>query len=57
MVQQETLSSPVQLASEGIQVIVGLLTEYETCKTTGSLAFFFTLDRYENLLKVESRIL
>lgn len=51
MVQQETLSSPVQLASEGIQAIVGLLTEQETCKTTGSLALVFTLDRYANLVE------
>lgn len=51
MVQQETLSSPVQLASEGIQAIVGLLTEHETCKTTGSLALVFTLDRYANLVE------
>lgn len=32
VVQQETLSSPVQLASEGVQAIVGLLTEHDTCK-------------------------
>lgn len=51
MVQQETPSSPVQLASEGIQAIVGLLTEHRTCKTTGSLALVFTLDRYANLVE------
>lgn len=51
MVQQETLSSPVQLASEDIQAIVGLLTEHETCKTTGSLAPVFTLDRYASLVE------
>lgn len=35
VVQQKTLSLPVQLASEGVQAIVGLLTEHDTCKMEG----------------------
>lgn len=32
VIQQETPSLPVQLASEGIQTIVGLLAEHNACK-------------------------
>lgn len=36
MVQQETLAPPVQLAAEGVQLIVGLLAENQTCKNGGT---------------------
>lgn len=36
MVQQETLSPPVQLASEGVQLVVWLLAENQTCKNRGT---------------------
>lgn len=36
MVQQETLSPPVQLAAEGVQLVVWLLAENQTCTDGGT---------------------